>query len=1047
MSLLDSAGVMTTDIWCTGAFSFESPLKDLLDSGDYTLEQLLAEDELLQELRGVHPQLMEYFATADAVSDLIRYVILAPDGAPPRPVDEAMRLQPPSAHTTSDGDEAGGTDDQQQPDDADGTNADAGADGQIQAGNANYANNNNKPQLTEQEKSEMVYIRFPYMACEVICCEIDGVVNTIVDGVIPTTEGDGQEPDSVAAAADENVEKVETEIAPEEDNGVVAGTGTVNTTTTTTTTSHGILDLLFSMLFDAKPGEIDDYRAGYFDKILSVLFRKRPQAMSQYLNTGGGRGSEALMKAMFKHLYSHSIMQIVQRLLLPQPPMMQMPETEESEENKEGDELYADTMEPQMEMDSFRTFRCDWSDSPVALKSLLDCLVYSTKRPDPSMSTVDEDQRLSLCQNASEVLITIIQNSPLTAPILHTMTTDPILNDLMVAGSSLQDESDDFSPHDSTVTCTMNVLESLILQLGGYGSVGTVILPEEDEQGQPIEGADAAQRELSQTQRLDLATTDTLRLHLPQMLESLSQLLLHPCAEKWVSPMQYAKDRPQHLLGSSRLRIVRLLESLVLLGDPGVDSVLCQSRCLEICLDLFWKFQWCSMLHQSVANLLVHVFEGANARSELQEYFIVRCNLLGRLMDSFTFSESDLAGAAASAATPNLSKTLFDLKGQAADAATSSVESDKGSSSSDGSSATTDSDDDDGNENENQAENDQDPSSTPDADADADAQDKAEDDAAMQLGDGADQPKGHDNMLALADTAPEQSFRLGYMGHVIIICQALVHACTCDEGPSETPSMAEEALANNAVDAGAQQPFMNGNVDVKAAFPGAAEDAIQAQQGASSDPASHPDQPAYPDDGGYDGENPDYPQDNSPLVLAHLVDTHALAFQWQDFISTTLESETAIQSTPLGGVNLPGGPMDQLHGHRPGLADEGEYDDDGAAPPMPPRGIMADGEVIDMDDNDLEVAANMMLGMTLGNESAEDHDMRNAQLLAGIAPQDESGQPGSYHFDDPLGGNRFGHFDQNDDDDDDNNQNAVHALLASTKADIQRGPIDGRRLQ
>ena len=41
------------------------------------------------------------------------------------------------------------------------------------------------------------------------------------------------------------------------------------------------------------------------------------------------------------------------------------------------------------------------------------------------------------------------------------------------------------------------------------------------------------------------------------------------------------------------------------------------------------------MLHQSVANLLVHVFEGANARSEMQEYFIVKCNLLGRLMDSF----------------------------------------------------------------------------------------------------------------------------------------------------------------------------------------------------------------------------------------------------------------------------------------------------------------------------------------------------------------------------------------------------------------------------
>ena len=53
MSLLDSAGIVTGDIWMNGAFTFDSPLKDLLDSEEYTLEQLLAEDELLQEMRGL----------------------------------------------------------------------------------------------------------------------------------------------------------------------------------------------------------------------------------------------------------------------------------------------------------------------------------------------------------------------------------------------------------------------------------------------------------------------------------------------------------------------------------------------------------------------------------------------------------------------------------------------------------------------------------------------------------------------------------------------------------------------------------------------------------------------------------------------------------------------------------------------------------------------------------------------------------------------------------------------------------------------------------
>ena len=65
----------TGDIWSTGAFSFESPLKDLLDRGDFTLAELLAEDELLQELRGMHPQLIDFLSTEEAVVGLVKFVI------------------------------------------------------------------------------------------------------------------------------------------------------------------------------------------------------------------------------------------------------------------------------------------------------------------------------------------------------------------------------------------------------------------------------------------------------------------------------------------------------------------------------------------------------------------------------------------------------------------------------------------------------------------------------------------------------------------------------------------------------------------------------------------------------------------------------------------------------------------------------------------------------------------------------------------------------------------------------------------------------------
>merc|ERR1712238_155190 len=108
---------------------------------------------------------------------------------------------------------------------------------------------------------------------------------------------------------------------------------------------------------------------------------------------------------------------------------------------------------------------------------ILDCLI-GNKTTDIKIE-VDEERKLNLYQNASEVLITIIQNSPLTSHTLHSLTTDPIMEKLIIAATYVETGSY-FSRHDSRLTCVMSVLESLILQLGGYGSVGTVMYTEED---------------------------------------------------------------------------------------------------------------------------------------------------------------------------------------------------------------------------------------------------------------------------------------------------------------------------------------------------------------------------------------------------------------------------------------------------------------------------------------------------------------------------------------------------------------------------------------
>ena len=1106
MSLLDAAGMVTGDIWCSQAFSFDSPLKDLLDSGEYTLEQLLAEDELLQEIRGLHPQLLEFFSTEEAVAGLIRYVILPPgQERQPHPVGEvggdvagqecssakdddvvsstndqagqpkdspavveekdggdqdqaesiegeydavpskqgtirpdggveATSAQPEIAEektqkepTTSESESSeesrtvnqqqkepgqwlqGGGDEQESPNAGGSKNDTAGED---------YAPEQPPAAMTEQEKQDARHIRYPYMACEVICCEIKTIIDLIVDGIVPENyDANGD--------AKQTGEKDKVSNGNEEQNDGQR--------------PRLILDLLFSMLYDAGPGEIDDYRAGYFDKILSILFRKRPQALSQYINEGGGKGKTVLMSTMFKHLYSHSIMQIIQRLLLPQPSYLSEYDGEGEvgaengqDGNREDDQQqgqYDDPQqvlggEPDSDMDGLGSFRCDWTECPESLDMLLDSLIGNTS---PSEIEDDEELQLSLYQNASEVLITIIQNSPLTSPVLHALTSDPVLERLILASTRLEDGSK-FSNHDSRLTCAMNVLESLILQLGGYGTVGPMMYPdEENEEGMdptamldealrdedgggegqgdsqpnalhvpaetpgskgpspslgPSPEQDLQQYGAGEEMNEDYATADTLIQHLPSMLDALSNLLTDKDANSWLSEMQFSTT-PQRILGSSRLRIVRLLESLVLLGDPVVDAHLVESNCLEICLDLFWEFQWCSMLHQSVANLLVHVFEGQNTRSELQSYFIVKCNLLGRLMNSFWDStDLDKVGGPTAA----LTEDIIALK-DTDNPPSSSLASERGSSTDEVL-----------------------PVSDDDVDAAMEQQETISKTASLRV----------------PDHAPAQSFRLGYMGHVIIICQALVHACTSD-GKSEVPSVSADY-------------DMNG---------GELENYVEKMNGDGTDPnvQNNNNNNALSEalEPGRAGESvtTDDTMGTTPLIITQLVDSHPLSNKWEQFVATTLASETAIQSAPLGGYEGPTPGLDPLHAHRPGSEEE-EYDDgDGAAQPLPPRGLMAGGVAIDMDENDLDIAASMMAGMSLGRPAGSDNPTEQ-DLLASIPAQPSRGSSGmGYMFDDPLGGNRFYDDDGGDDNGNDDNSSSGSSSSSSDEESEQSGNTGG----
>jgi len=105
-------------------------------------------------------------------------------------------------------------------------------------------------------------------------------------------------------------------------------------------------------------------------------------------------------------------------------------------------------------------------------------------------------------------------------------------------------------------------------------------------------------------------------------------------------------------------------------------------------------------------------------------------------------------------------------------------------------------------------------------------------------------------------------FRSGFLGHVIIVCQAIAHVCAPSLPPNNYDAAEGEA---------AEQLLVNSHL------PG--------QNG------THPPSTAY------------YYSDLTPL--ATIISQSSCCQRWKDFASTKLAAITAVQSTPLGGSSPP----------------------------------------------------------------------------------------------------------------------------------------------
>lgn len=202
------------------------------------------------------------------------------------------------------------------------------------------------------------------MSCEVICCEIPELLYNLVE------ENDGK-----------HLDRLFSFLKPEkQDNS--------------------------SFQSSVQPiRELDCYLAGYFEKILEMLFRKMTNKMMFYFNEHG----LGFLTLFLQHISNYSIMQIIQRLMLPHLPF------NNPQENEQGFEL-------ECEHPGYDD-HCHWSFLPQTCVLLLEYML-ETSHPDVPL-------------HISDMLITILQLSPPETLLIKYLCEQESIERLLVHATML----------------------------------------------------------------------------------------------------------------------------------------------------------------------------------------------------------------------------------------------------------------------------------------------------------------------------------------------------------------------------------------------------------------------------------------------------------------------------------------------------------------------------------------------------------------------------------------------------------------------------------
>ncbi|KAL6766307.1 hypothetical protein ACKKBG_A35495 [Auxenochlorella protothecoides x Auxenochlorella symbiontica] len=170
--------------WRVTGLSQASPVDSILDKDNYTLEELLDEDELIQECKSLNNRLIIFLKQRSSVEALLRFLVEVPD---------------------------------------------------------------------EEEDDPKRRFKYPFAACEVFCCEVEGIFQTLLEDEV-------------------------------------------------------LMDLLFSLL--ASPPPLNCMLAGYFSRVVGCLLARHVEEVGAYL-----QAHPATLNALCAHCGTTSVAEVVVRLV------------------------------------------------------------------------------------------------------------------------------------------------------------------------------------------------------------------------------------------------------------------------------------------------------------------------------------------------------------------------------------------------------------------------------------------------------------------------------------------------------------------------------------------------------------------------------------------------------------------------------------------------------------------------------------------------------------------------------------------------------------